>query len=217
MRRVTTPRDQADERLFNYWERRWTNLQTHRYFRMSGGLKPNTLWTLLNLRPLDTITAAMVILLSIGSTTASANYFFQAARTTTWASEMVPQRGRQLPYRMAGFRVHAHIWWNGFECGLSQHDAQNERVAPPSHLGYIGHNNVVADLVISSQDMFETVVHRRMAERFAPNDRKTRFISLSPNVGMNHFGFMPTFGETDSSVDWANMTLRMSGWHPRRT
>ncbi len=31
-----------------------------------------------NLRPLDTITAAMLILLSIGSTTTSANHFFQA-------------------------------------------------------------------------------------------------------------------------------------------
>ncbi len=47
----------------------------------------------------------MLVLLSIGSTTTSANYFFQAARTTTWASEMVPQRGRQLSYRMAGFRL----------------------------------------------------------------------------------------------------------------
>jgi len=37
----------------------------------------------LNLRPLDTITAAMLVRLSIGSTTVPANYFFQAARTTT--------------------------------------------------------------------------------------------------------------------------------------
>jgi len=68
---------------------------------------------------------------------------------------------------------------------LSQLDAQDELVPPLSHAVYIGHTNVVADLVISSQDMCETMVHRRMADHFAFNHREKRVHSLSPNVGMN--------------------------------
>jgi len=68
---------------------------------------------------------------------------------------------------------------------LSQLDAQDELVPPLSHAVYIGHTNVVADLVISSQDICETVVHRRMADHFALNHREKRVHSLPPNVGMN--------------------------------
>jgi len=55
---------------------------------------------------------------------------------------------------------------------LSQSDAQNEPPVPLSRLVYVGHKDVVVSLVILSQAMFETVVHRQMAEHFALDDVK---------------------------------------------
>lgn len=89
------------------------------------------------------------------------------------------QLQRKPPVTLCEIRIMPSFGETDSRCGLSRLDAQNEPLSPLSHLVYVGHKDVVASLVILSQAMFETVVHRWMAERCAVNDREDRVISIT--------------------------------------